>query len=165
MHSWAVFLKGWQSSEPGREAMLILHHPYAVNHLAVLQHTDKHLSFSNTLSVKCVLSPLPCLCMFFHESSPGHQTPAPSKDGWRWPLACGCSRSLCCGRRSSLWGLDWTCQSSLCSPAEDSTAFLTKPVSDEPHAFLQLRPQSPVWHLQLWLSLGVSLAAFWYASD
>lgn len=75
-----------------------------------------------SLTVKSLLSPLLCLCMLFHESSPRHQRPAPSKGGWHWPLACGCSRSLCCERRSSLWGLDWTCQSSLCSPAEDSTA-------------------------------------------
>ncbi len=61
-----------------------------------------------------------CVCMFFHACLPGHQRPAPSKCGWRWPLACGCSRSLCCGKHSTLWGLGWTCQSSLCSPAEES---------------------------------------------
>lgn len=59
--------------------------------------------------------------MFFHVCSPGHQRPAPSKDGWRWPLACGCSRSLCYAKHSSLWGLDWTCLSSPCSPIKEST--------------------------------------------
>lgn len=62
-------------------------------------------------------------CQFcIHVCSPGHLRPAPSKGGWHWPLACGCSRSLCCGERSSLWGLDWTCRASLCSPAERPTA-------------------------------------------
>lgn len=60
--------------------------------------------------------------MYVPVCSPGHPRPAPSKHGWCWRLACGCSRSLCCGKRSTLSGLDWTCQSSLCSPAEKSAA-------------------------------------------
>lgn len=85
-------------------------------------NTQKSLyHFSDTLWPLNVVSSVVLPCMFLHVHLPDHQRPAPGKCGWRWPVACGCSRSLCCGKRSSLWGLDWTCQSSLCSPAEEST--------------------------------------------
>lgn len=63
--SWAgYFFKGGQSSGPGREAMLILHHPYAVNHLAILEHTEESLlPFKQcSLIFNSVLWPLLCLC-------------------------------------------------------------------------------------------------------
>lgn len=75
---------------------------------------------------------------------PGHQRLAPGTDGWCWPLACECSRSLCCGKRSSLWGSGWTCLSSLCSPAEESAVI--KPILlVESH----MCSSCTVWHLQL----------------
>lgn len=140
--------------------MLFFHHPYVVNHLAILEHTETSLL---TLE-QYPLHPFNfavLVCMLFHVFSPGHQRPAPGKGGWRWPLACGCSRSRCCVKRSTLWGLDWKCQSSLCSPAEESPVIkLNLLVMNHMPVSLERCPQSPVWHLQLWLCLGVSLAAF-----
>lgn len=44
--------------------MLFLHHPYAVNHLPILEHTKKFLLSPEQypLTFKCICSPLLCLC-------------------------------------------------------------------------------------------------------
>lgn len=154
------FLLGWQSSRPGREAMPFLHHPYAVNHLAILENREKSLSLEWPVSFYCILSPLLFLCVWPSVCWPGHQTPAPSRGGWHWPAACGCSRSPCCGTRSILWGLGWTCQSSLCSPVEGSTLI-------KPNVLVQghVPVCCTVWHLQLRLCLCASLVTLRCTND
>lgn len=99
--------------------------------------------------------------ILFHVCSPDHQKPAPNTGVWRSALAFGRSRSLCCGTRSTLWGLDWTCLSSLCSPV-GIQQWLNNILQERDTCF----SQKPIFFLiYLQLCLDVNLASFWYADD
>lgn len=58
--------------------MLLLHHPYAVDHLSILDTTKQTNRYGqglrNHLSIPTLL---------LVRVSPGHQRPAPNTDGWR----------------------------------------------------------------------------------